>query len=80
MEWAPIDGSSKLVTFTEVHFAPPAFQPDTPYLLGVAELKNGLRVFAPISRELEWSKLKPGMELTLRTNRMGEGLFYQLEE
>ncbi len=80
IEWVPIDGSCKLVTFTEVHFAPPAFQSDTPYLLGVAELDNGLRVFAPVSRELDRQKLKPGLKLVLRTARAGGGLFYQLEE
>jgi uncharacterized OB-fold protein len=79
VEWITLGGSCRLVTFTQVHFAPPAFQPDTPYSLGVAELNNGLRVFAPISRELSGKKLKVGMKLVLRTRRSGEGLFYQLE-
>src|SRR2546430_11336554 len=52
--WVPIDGKGKLITFTEVYFAPPAFQDATPYLLGLAELDDGLRVFAPISSEVEF--------------------------
>ena len=79
IEWFPVDGSCRLVTFTEVHFAPPAFQSDTPYLLGVAELGNGLRVFAPIGREVNSKELKPGMKLVLKPKRAGEGVFYQLE-
>ncbi len=79
IQWVPMDGSCRLVTFTEVHFAPPAFQSDTPYSLGVAELNNGLRVFAPISRELERRMLKPGIKLVLKPVRAGGGLFYQLE-
>jgi len=78
LEWVPIDGHSRLVTFTEVHFAPPVFQPNTPYLLGVAEMNDGLRVFAPISGEVERKSLRPGLKLLLRPERAGEGLFYQL--
>jgi uncharacterized OB-fold protein len=77
--WVPIEGKGKLVTFTEVFFAPPAFQEATPYLLGLAELDDGLRVFAPISRELDREDLKPGLDLVLRAKQVGEGVFYQLE-
>src|SRR5215472_8010853 len=63
IEWIVLDGKSTLVTYTQVFFAPPAFQPETPYLLGLAELKNGLRVFAPISASRGREQLKPGMEL-----------------
>ena len=77
-EWISIDGSSKLVTFTQVYFAPPAFQQDTPYLLGVAELANGLRVFAPISSEVNRAELKPGLKLTLKPVKAGGGLYYEL--
>ncbi len=80
VEWVPIDGKGKLITFTEVHFAPPAFQQGTPYLLGVAELDNGLRVFAPIIREFDRKELKPDVRIVLRPSRAGEGLFYQLEK
>jgi uncharacterized protein len=78
VEWVPLDGSCKLVTFTEVHFAPPAFQPDTPYKLGVAELTSGLRVFAPIGQEVDSRELKPGTKLVLRSKRAGEGVYYEL--
>ncbi len=78
VEWVPVDGSAKLVTYTQVHFAPPSFQPDTPYLLGVAELSNGHRVFAPISSEVEKDTLKPGLKLALRPVKAGGGLYYQL--
>ncbi len=81
VEWVPIEGACRLVTFTEVYFAPPAFQQETPYLLGVAELKNGLRVFAPISNEVDRKELKPGLELALRpVRRPRDGVYYQLEK
>ncbi len=77
--WVPIEGKGKLVTYTEVYFAPPAFQDSTPYLLGLAELDGGMRVFAPISNEVDHKALKPGLELVLRPKHAGEGVFYQFE-
>ncbi len=79
VDWVPIDGNTKLVTFTEVYFAPPAFQQRTPYLLGVAELADSLRVFAPISSEIDRKELKPGTSLILRPKKAGESVYYQLE-
>jgi uncharacterized protein len=79
ISWVPIEGKGRLVTFTEVYFAPPAFQNSTPYLLGLAELEGGMRVFAPISSEVDRKALKPGLELVLRSKQAGEGVFYQLE-
>jgi len=79
MEWITIEGSCRLVTFTQVHFAPPAFQQNTPYSLGVAELANQLRVFAPISQDIDAKTLKVGMKLVLKARHSGKTLFYQLE-
>lgn len=80
VDWVPLDPACRLVTFTEVHFAPPVFQPDAPYLLGVAELKNGLRVFAPINGQIGRKELKPGLSLILKpVSRSGDSVYYQLE-
>ena len=80
MEWIVLDGRSTLVTYTQVFFAPPEFQPETPYLLGLAELKNGLRVFAPISSTHSKEQLKPGTELELKVAKgSGDNLYYWLE-
>jgi uncharacterized OB-fold protein len=79
IEWVPIEDKAKLVTFTEVFFGPPAFEHSTPYVLGLAEFQNGLRVFAPISHGLDLKQLKPDLELVLKARQSGEGVFYQLE-
>ncbi len=81
MDWVPLDGNCTLVTFTEVHFAPPQFQAEAPYLLGLADLKEGPRVFAPIDKPLDLATLKPGMPMALRiVKRAGNGLYYQLQK
>ncbi len=80
IEWVVLDGKSSLVTFTQVFFAPPAFQPETPYFLGLAELKTGLRRFAHISPTRPKWQLKPGAELELRVAKgSGDKLYYWLE-
>ncbi len=80
-DWVQLDGSCTLVTFTEVYFAPPQFQTDTPYLLGLAELNEGPRVFAPIDKRINRNLLKPGLPMVLRVAKRGEdGWYYQLEE
>jgi len=80
VEWVPIDGKAKLVTFTQVYFAPPAFEQSTPYILGLAEFDNGLRVFAPVNSDIDLKELKPDLELVLKPKRAGEGVFYELEK
>jgi uncharacterized protein len=80
VEWVPIEGKAKLVTFTEVYFGPPAFEQSTPYVLGLAEFDNGLRVFAPIGRNVDRKELRPDLELVLKPAQSGEGIFYQLEK
>jgi len=79
IEWVPLEGKAKLVTFTEVFFGPPAFEKSTPYVLGLAEFENGLRVFAPISHDLGRRELRPDLELVLKARQSGERVFYQLE-
>src|SRR5207245_9117463 len=79
-ECVVLDGKSNLISFTNVFFAPPVFQPETPYLLGLAELTNGLRVFAPISPAVDKNQLKPGLELSLKVAKgSGDNLYYWLE-
>ncbi len=79
IDWVPLDGNCKLITFTEVHFAPPQFRAEAPYVLGLAELDEGPRVFAPVDKNIEGATLKPGIPMVLRiVKRAGEGLFYEL--
>ncbi len=80
MTWLPIDNKCKLITFTEVHFGPPEFQKDTPYILGLAEMDQGTRIFAPISEGFDKTTLKPGLELTLRPTKDQHRVYYRLEK
>jgi uncharacterized OB-fold protein len=79
-EWVPLNQNCKLITFTEVFFAPPEFQKETPYFLGLAELEEGPRVFAPIDRNISREVLMPGALLALRPATNEDRAFYQLEK
>lgn len=79
-DWVPLNENCKLITFTEVFFAPPEFQKETPYLLGLAELEEGPRVFAPIDSRIARDYLKPGALLALHPSTNENGAFYQLEK
>lgn len=80
MAWVPVNKECKLVTFTEVYFSPPNFQKETPYLLGLAEMKHGARVFAPINSDIQRGRLAPGLSLFLLPAKEGNGVFYRLEK
>ncbi len=79
-DWVPLKQDCKLITFTELFFAPPEFQKETPYLLGLAELEDGPRVFAPFDSNIGREFLKIGALLALRPATDGNGIFYQLEK
>ncbi|HZD12332.1 MAG TPA: Zn-ribbon domain-containing OB-fold protein [Candidatus Binatus sp.] len=79
-DWVQLNPDCKLITFTEVFFAPPDFQAKTPYLLGLAELTDGPRVFAPIDGSIDRKLLKPGALLTLRPKRTEKNASYLLEK
>lgn len=79
-DWVLLNQNCKLITFTEVFFAPPEFQKETPYLLGLAELEEGPRVFAPIDAGINRQYLKPSALLGLRPVANENGAFYQLEK
>ncbi len=63
-EWVQISGKGKLVTYTIIHVAPQQFQALTPYVVGIVELDNGLKIPGMILG-LTQQQLKVGLELTL---------------
>ena len=63
-EWVEISGKGKLVTYTVIHVSSEKFQALTPYVAGIVELDNGLRLPGMING-LKPEELKVGAELTL---------------
>ena len=81
MEWEKLSGNCKLLTFTTLYFAPASFRYDVPYTLGVAQFEEGPTVFAPLSKEIEESKIKIGMNLKLVPIELfGGRMIYELRK
>jgi len=81
IEWAPLNGKCKLITYTVVHFAPPRFRYDCPYMLAVAQFAEGPMVFAPLSKEIKQEEVKIGMPLKLVvTKLLGDKVIYELKK
>jgi len=81
MEWVTLRDKCKLITYTSVHFAPPRFRYDCPYLLALAQFEEGLRVFAPLSKEIKQEEIKIGMPLKLEVTKLiGDRIIYELKK
>ena len=63
VEWFEIKGNGKLITYTVVNYAPTGFDDDVPYILAIARFGDGLQIFGRLSRDIETSDIKVGMEL-----------------
>ena len=63
-QWLQVSGKGKLVTYTLIHVAPQQFQNLTPYVVGIVELENGLKIPGTI-QSVTQEQLKIGMELTV---------------
>lgn len=59
-EWVESEGMGIVYSFTIVHKAPPAFQGDTPYVVALIELKEGVRMLSNLVTD-EPDKVRIGM-------------------
>jgi uncharacterized protein len=79
MEWFTVSGEGTLVTFTKAMFAPAGFEKDVPYVLGVAEFADGVKVFGRLDRGLPDEGVKAGMKVKVRVlNLENERVSYEL--
>ena len=79
MDWFTISGEGTLISFTKAMFAPAGFEKDVPYMLGVAEFQDKIKVFGRIDSTLPDDVVKPGMKVKVRTVDLGsDRLSYEL--
>lgn len=65
IEWVEIKGNGKLVTYTQVNFAPTGFQDDVPYILALGKLNSGQHVFARFAKDVPLERVESGMDIQL---------------
>ena len=73
-EWFEIKGTGKLVTFSQLQFAPIGFQEDVPYSIALLDYGD-FKVFGRIAADIPADDLKAGMEMTTAANRLANGQF-----
>jgi uncharacterized OB-fold protein len=72
VEWFEIAGKGKLLTFTQVHYGPLGFEEDAPYVLGIVQFPEGVRVLSRISKAINPDTIKIGMELKVKPIKLSE--------
>jgi uncharacterized OB-fold protein len=81
VNWVPVNCEGELLTYTVINVKPSSFVHYKDYIIGIAQLKDGLKVLAWVNLD-DPKKLKLGMQLRLTvTKREPEGyITYELVE
>jgi uncharacterized OB-fold protein len=72
-EWKELAGDCVLITYTKVEAPPSMFKEQAPYLLGLAELPEGPKVFAWIDKTVPEDRINIGMKLKLNPTKLANG-------
>ena len=79
VEWIPLSGRGKLITYPTAYFAPAGFE--APYTLALAELEEGVRVFTRMSKDVKEDEIEIGMNVKLVPVRLDdERITYELKK
>ena len=73
-QWFEIKGSGKLVTYSQLQFAPIGFQEDVPYSIALVDYGD-YKVFGRISSDIPADEVTVGMKLTTAANRLANGQY-----
>ncbi|MFH1057271.1 MAG: Zn-ribbon domain-containing OB-fold protein [Pseudomonadota bacterium] len=71
MEWFPVQGTGKLVTYSQLMYAPVGFTDDVPYVIAVLDYGD-YKVFGRIGN-VPFADLAIGMELKTEANPLKGG-------
>lgn len=75
LEWREVSGKGTLYSYTVTHVPPRGFAGREPYLVGVVELIEGVRMMAPLSN-IEPGEAKIGMRLRVCWHDLDEEITY----
>jgi uncharacterized OB-fold protein len=75
IEWFEVKSKGKLLTYTEVQYGPLGFEAEQPYVIGIVEFPEGIKVLSRISKKIEVAKIKVGMELNVVPIKLNEEKF-----
>ncbi len=72
IEWFEVSGTGKLVTYSQLKFAPIGFDEDLPYSIALIDYGE-YKVFGRLADDIPAEEAQVGMELTTRVNQLPSG-------
>jgi uncharacterized OB-fold protein len=69
MEWFEVSGSGKLVSYSNLAFAPAGFKEDLPYAIALLDYGD-YKVFGRIASDVPEDEIKIGMEMKTVVNKL----------
>lgn len=72
MEWFEVSGKGKLISFSELKYAPVGFEEDVPYCIALVDYGD-YKVFGRIAGNLSKDEIKVGMEMKTAVNKLPNG-------
>ncbi|MDD5205117.1 MAG: Zn-ribbon domain-containing OB-fold protein, partial [Desulfobacterales bacterium] len=72
MEWFPVDGEGKLITYSKLQYGPVGFEGDLPYTIAVLDYGK-YRVFGRIASDIPDDQLEVGMSMKTAVNSLPNG-------
>jgi uncharacterized OB-fold protein len=72
MEWREVSGSGKLVSYSQLKYAPVGFDDDLPYSIALLDYGD-YQVFGRLDSSLDTADVEVGMEMTTAVNQLANG-------
>jgi len=75
LQWRRVSGRGTLYSFTVTHVAAPGFEKRVPYLVGLVELEERVRIIANLVN-VDPSEVKIGMQVKVAWEKLGDDMSY----
>lgn len=72
MEWREVSGTGKLVSYSQLQYAPVGFEKDVPYSIAMLDYGE-YQVFGRLDNNLALAEVKIGMPMTTVVNQLANG-------
>jgi uncharacterized OB-fold protein len=72
MEWREVSGTGKLVSYSQLKYAPVGFDEDLPYSIALLDYGD-YQVFGRLDDSLDLADVEVGMEMTTAVNQLANG-------
>ena len=72
MEWFEVTGQGKLVTYSQLQYAPIGFQEDVPYSIALLDYGD-YKIFGRIAGDIPEDEIQIGMEMKTAVNTLPNG-------